>query len=99
MVYLCVNFKTVNCHKVVRRDSEPYHSGEQTQCFTKVIQSSISTQQLGGQGTLACSNNNNEGSLSKSTSNLSSRHLLLHYISFTALKLAWLKHQSIPTCP
>lgn len=49
-----ISFYTVNCNKVVRRDSEPCHSGEQTQCSTKFIQSSISTQQLEGQGNLAC---------------------------------------------
>lgn len=41
----------------MRRDSEPCHSGEQTQCSTKFIQSSISTQQLEGQGNLACDSN------------------------------------------
>lgn len=64
-VCLCVISKIVNCYEVVRRDCEPFHSGEQTQCSAKVIQSSISTQQLEGQGTLACSHNNNEGRLDK----------------------------------
>lgn len=38
----------------MRRDSEPCHSGEQIQCSTKFIQSPFSTQQLEGQGNLAC---------------------------------------------
>lgn len=38
----------------MRRDSEPRHCGEQMQCSTKFIQSPFSTQQLEGQGNLAC---------------------------------------------
>lgn len=49
----CLGFKLVNCGIVVRRDSGPCHSGGQTRCSTKVIQSSVSTHQLEGQGTLA----------------------------------------------
>lgn len=76
----------------MKRDSGPCHSGEQRKCSTKVIQSSISTQQLEGQGTLACSNDEeNLHEWFMHTANLSSTHWWLSCMSSWTLTLERLK--------
>lgn len=99
-----ISFHIVNRDKVVRRDSEPCHSGEQTQCSTKFIQSSISTQQLEGQGNSARDSNTLLGpgySIPK-THLWSSVYQINYWISQSLEEtqlLCYIYFKAIPTCP